>query len=450
MSNRRPERGTTYRRTVPGVVLLFALRVGLPVLASEAPADQVAKATRSAVRPLIQEVLDRNPDIAASKAAAEAAKEKAPQVKSLPDPMIGATLYALTPETRVGPTQGMVKFTQKVPWLSKLTLREKAALHAAEAAAAKVEAIRLKKITMLRTILYRLAFLDEQEEIVKEDREALVHYEALARARYAAGIGRDQAVVKIQAEITKDDELLLAIASKRISLLAKVNELRNRPAMTPVAVPPLPDYPSLSPDLASLRTEALRHRPEMRAAEAKIKMRKARVELAKKDYRPDFTLSLTYGAVLPRDDTMGRANPPDDNGQDVVGLSAGINLPIWKKKLDAALREAGSRETRAAEEKRSVASSIEAELDDLVQRLPLAYQQLDLFRKVLSVQAEQALNSAEAAYTAGTMGALDLLDAERILLKVRVATKQAKTDYATYLAKLEGAMGAPIRPETQE
>ena len=81
-------------------------------------------------------------------------------------------------------------------------------------------------------------------------------------------------------------------------------------------------------------------------------------------------------------------------------------------------------------------------------RLPRTWEQLRLFEDVLHVQAEQSLRSAEAGYTSGILNALDLLDAERLLLEVRTATERVRADYAIALARLEGAVGASVVPST--
>ena len=64
---------------------------------------------------------------------------------------------------------------------------------------------------------------------------------------------------------------------------------------------------------------------------------------------------------------------------------------------------------------------------------------------MLGIQADQSLRSAEAGYAAGTLNSLDLLDAERVLLEVRTATERTRADYAIALARLEGAVGEPLR-----
>jgi cobalt-zinc-cadmium efflux system outer membrane protein len=401
------------------------------------------------LRQLAAETLDRNPEVASLAAAASAAAEKAPQVKALPDPTAAVTAYLQTPETRVGPQQAMVSLSQRFPWFGKLRLREQAALYEVAAACAKVEAAKLRLVTEVRRLAYELAFQDAYEAVVHEDRATLAHFEEVARARYASGVGVEQGVIKIQAEITKDDARLLDIATRRATLRAQLNALRDRPDGTPVPSVALPAYPPLTLTLAALRESALTRRPEIAGADAAIAMSKTMVGVAHKEYSPDVTLGLVYGLVGKRTDAAGRAMPPPDNGHDVFGITAGVNVPVWREKRAAGVKEAAERELAAEQARRSVIAGIDQSLDDLSYRIPLTHQRLDLFAKVLSIQADQSLRSAEAGYAAGTLNALDLLDAERVLLDVHTATARARADYVIAVAQIEGAVGAPILPKAE-
>jgi outer membrane protein TolC len=136
--------------------------------------------------------------------------------------------------------------------------------------------------------------------------------------------------------------------------------------------------------------------------------------------------------------------PVEGNGDDILGISAGINLPVWRKKLAAGVEEAAQHRLGAEQQRRAVATDIEATLGDLYSRIPLIQQQVLLFDDILIIQAEQSLQSAEAAYTASTAGALDLLDAERVLLQVRIGAERVRADHAIAVAQLEGAVAAPL------
>jgi len=65
-------------------------------------------------------------------------------------------------------------------------------------------------------------------------------------------------------------------------------------------------------------------------------------------------------------------------------------------------------------------------------------------------QAEQSLKSAEAGYITGIGNFLDLLDAERVLLKIHFGYWKAYTDYLKRIADIERAVGlelAEVIPE---
>jgi outer membrane protein, heavy metal efflux system len=396
---------------------------------------------------LAAEVLARNPDLARARREAVAAALRAPQVSALPDPMATLTPFLASPETRVGPQLLAAGISQRVPWFGKLALREQAALYAAAAARAEAEGRAVALVTETRRLYYDLAFLAAQEAAVRADRTTLEHYEEVARARYSSGVGLEQAVVKLQAEITRDDNRLLDIAVRRAALLASLDALRDREqgsSLPAVALPREPPRPQLIFDV--LEELALATRPEVARARSRLAEMATMVELAKKDYFPDVTVGLNYTVVGRRDDAAGRAMPPEGNGDDVVGLLAGVNLPVWRRRLDAAVEEASERELAAQEGLRSVANEIARALGDLVHRIPLTAAQYELLDGVLTIQAEEALRSAETAYGAGALGALDLLDAERVLLEVRVAAARTLADLAIAVARLEGAVARPIAP----
>jgi outer membrane protein, heavy metal efflux system len=415
--------------------------------ARQGPADEIAAAAApETLHLLLGDVLQRNPELASLGAQARAAEEVAPQVRALPDPMAALTAYVLSPETRVGPQQAMLSLSQRFPWFGKLALADKAATFGAVAARARLEARRLELVTEARRLYFEVSFLDAYRDVTRLDRDTLAHYEELARARYASGVGIEQSVIKIQAEITKDDNRFLDIAKRRAALLASLDALRDMPPETPLPKAELPKATAV--DLASdaLRKEALARRPELVAAGAEIERASVLARLAHKAYDPDVTLGLTYALVTDRTDPAGRINPPPDNGQDVLGVSAAVNLPIWRAKLTAGIEEAVQKQLAAEESKRAVIDGIDAALGDLEQRISLTWQQIRLFEDVLVIQATEALGSAESAYAAGTVHALDLLDAERVLLEVRTATARARADYAIALAQLEGAVGGPLGP----
>ncbi len=426
---------------------LIALLATRPAAAEE-PASAAGRifgdVEEPGLRAVIEEVLERNPGVAVAAARARAALQKAPQVKALPDPVASLTAFLETPETRTGPQRLAVGLQQDLPGRGKRALKERAALAEAAALAAEVETKRLALVTEARRLYYELAFVERYGEITEAFRGHLIQHEEISRARYSTGVGLGQGVVKLQAEITRIDKELLDIEGRRVALAAQLNALRDREASAPLPAARLPRTAEVPIRSADLVETALLARPEVAAADARITRAETLIRLAEKGYRPDFRVGLTYTVVDERDDAPGRLMPPPGNGDDVFGLHGGITLPVWRKKLAAGVEEAVELESAARETKRHVFAGIEAAIGDLAQRVPLTWRQLRLVEDLLIVQAEESLESAQAGYIAGTLNALDLLDAEHVLFGARTAAARSRADYLVGLAQLEGALGGPL------
>ena len=80
------------------------------------------------MRRLADEILERNPAVAAASARARAAALEAPRVGALPDPVASLTAFIASPETRTGPQLASLGVSQGLPWFGTLALRQQAAL----------------------------------------------------------------------------------------------------------------------------------------------------------------------------------------------------------------------------------------------------------------------------------------------------------------------------------
>ncbi len=413
---------------------------------SVGPADRILSSLSDhQLQSLILETLERNPDVARGLARARAAERRAPQVRALPDPVVGVTAWLRSPETRTGPQVLTLNWTQGLPWLSRFDLEEQTAILEASALYQDAEAVRLELVTEVRRLYYELAFLMRRREITFDYLDHLLQHQEISQSRYATGIGASQDVIKIQAEITLAENLLLELDQRRVELESKINHLRDRPAPAVILPAVLPPGVEVVLDLTQARAAAQQSRPELAAMDAHIAVGERRIRLAEKGYRPDFKVGVTYTFVDRREDPAGIAIPPENNGRDILGVQGAMSVPIWRNKLKSGVEQATELELSAKEAKRGVAARIEAGISDLMQRIPLTWQQLRLLEDILVIQAEEAVQSAQAGYVAGTFNALDLLDAEHVLFDAETAISRAQADYAIRLAQLEGQIGEPLR-----
>ena len=391
---------------------------------------------------LVSAALDRNPRVRESFARYRAALQRIPQVSALPDPMLEVTQNFRSPETT------MVSLSQHFPWFGKLSDQGKVTAKEANSIREMYEAQKAEVVQRVKLAYYDLAFMDRAIQITEEDQALLEHYETLAQARYAQGMGLQQEVIKLQAEITRDRNRLEEFRRLRVDAESVLNRLVDRPTETPVPSVTLGTRPPVELDMEKLYAAGRNQRPEVRAALLLIERDEKQIQLSRRQYWPDFTLSL--GTVNMRgmsDPAAGMAASPE-NGRNAYRFTVGLNLPLSRRKYDAGVLQATEDFLATREAYRDTVNETERAIRSVEFRIRTVQEQLSLFEGTLLPQAEQSLRSAEAAYTTGQLGVLDLLDGERVLLDVRLGLAQLDSDYMKSLAEMERAIGAPF-PEVR-
>jgi cobalt-zinc-cadmium efflux system outer membrane protein len=431
------------------VSTVHALPSSEPLRSSDQPTTIVAAATQfyctdDQLHRLITEALVRNPQLRETEARWKASIEKIPQVKALPDPMMTITQFIESVETRVGPQHNILMLSQQFPWFGTLSLKGKIALQEALAQAEHYSAQQREIIRRIKNAYYDLYFTHMAVAITRDEIELLKHFETTAATRYATGRGIQQNVIKVQTEITKVQDRLLLLEKQRDTLSAMLNTLIDQAPEAESYKPADFSIPLPTLDLNQLYTRAHENRPELQATRYGIEKSELGVQLARKNFWPNFTLGFAFVNIGEREDLPGRTMPPPDNGQDAYSVSLGMNIPIWRSKLHAALSEAEHLRTAAQAQYDRLENETDFDIRDQYLRLLTTRDQLELYSTVLIPQAEQSLNSSEAAYTTGKLGFLDLLDSERTLLNVRMAFYRLKADYMKALSDLERTLGVPF------
>lgn len=437
----------------PGSGALFQAVLGAILILSGSTSSGAAESYSHygdlRLKSLIEQALDRSPLLQQSLAGYRASLQRLPQVGQLPDPVLAITQYARRPETRVGPQSTMVSVSQRFPWFGKLKAREAVSMQRSMVLREQHRARQAELVRKVKDAYYSLGYLDRVIEISREDESILEHYEGLAQSRYAQGAGSLQGVVKLQAQITRAQHRLQLLQSRRVDVEAELNGLLDRPADTPVGSVPLHSPPPHSFDVEKLLQMGRLGRPEVQAARHRIEAGKRRIELARKGYRPDVSLGASFVNVLGRSDPAGRLHPPDQNGKNIYGITLGINLPIRRRRHDAAVLEATEETISSRRAFHGLIRQMEVSIRALGFRIQTLREQIDLFERTLLPQAEQVLLSTEEAYATGRLGVLDLLDSERDLFQLRMGLAGLMSDTMKSLAELERAVGVTNREVNQ-
>lgn len=433
------------KKSASMIVIGFTIITAIPLRSQDAPSASEYSAGDPRLAIYLEQALSRNPGILQSFARYQAARARLPQVSSLPDPLLNVTNYLRSPETRVGAQTTMLSLSQKLPWFGKLSGREKIA--AKEAAVYRYihEAKRRDVVREVKLVYYDLGYIDRALDITREEISVLEHHETLARARYEQGVGLQQGVVKLQAEITRGQNRLEELGRQRVDLESVLNSLRDLPADSPVEKIRPPRRAEVRIDRDELYRIGRNHNPEIQAALLQIEKNEKRIHLARKDYWPDFTIGAGFTNVTGRSDPAGILNPPGQDGKNIYSLSVGINIPVRRRKYDAAVAEATEDTMASREGYRDAVNVMEASVRAIGFRMETLDRQIALVGNTLLPQAEHSLRSTEAAYGTGEVGVLELLDGQRTLLDVRLGLERYASDYAKSIADLERAIGVPFR-----
>ena len=179
--------------------------------------------------------------------------------------------------------------------------------------------------------------------------------------------------------------------------------------------------------------------PEMRALVHETAGAEHAVDLARKDFYPDFSLGVDY-----IDTGSARVSGIPDSGQDAVLVGISLNIPLHRGKYNAAERAARLRLRSAAQRRQDLGNTLAARAATVLYRLRDAERKIDLYRDALIPKANQSLAATETAYRGGTASFTDFVDAERVLLEFELSFERALADHGQQRAALEQLVGRAL------
>ena len=363
----------------------------------------------------------------------QAALEKLPQVRSLPDPKFNYKYYIEEVETRVGPQRQSFGISQTFPWFGKLKLRESAAGLAAMATQKRYEAAKLKLFYEVKNAWYEYYYLAKSIDITKENVQLISHLETISRNRYKTAAGTHPDVMRAQVELGKLQDRYQSLVDLKEPVAAGLNAAMNRSVDIEIPLPKKIEFDDIDGEIVA---KAVEQNPELKAMDFEVTENRHKIALAKKDYYPDFTFGVNF--IDTRDTLAGN---PNDNGKDPVVASVSVNLPIWRAKYDAGVRQARRRYFAAKHDRRQKANSLAAELKMSLYRFRDAKRKIALYKDALIPKATESLKVTESGFRAGRGTFTDIVDAQRSLLEFAHSYERALTDKHQALAKIEMLTG---------
>ncbi len=380
---------------------------------------------------LVVAVLARNPSIEAARWAWRAALARYPQETSLDDPMLEYSLAPASVGSSRVDTGQRVALSQALPFPGKLTLRGEIALAEAEAAASDHDAVRLRLATLASLLFDELYLIDRKLAVNDAHRALLAELREIAIARYEAGSGAQQDPLEAELE---EAELLhrdVTLRADRRIAQEQLNALLHRSPELPLPPPPAtlePRAPADEPRDALL-ARALAERPELRAAEARVRAREAAVALARREFLPDLRVMGAY-------DTF----EAESEMRPMLGLE--LNLPLRRARRAAALDEAEASLEEARSARAGLDDQVRFSVGRALERLAEAHHALAVFQDRMLPAARDRVDSARTSFETGQSDFSTVIDAERRLRDAELGHEEARVEVSRRHAELARALGA--------
>ena len=386
---------------------------------------------------VVRHALAANPTLKAAVAKWAATKERVPQAKAWDDPMVGVD-FERTGTTRLRAySDAEWMASQSLPITGKNLSRGRAAEAEARAAYEAVRRMRLEVTAKVKVAYYRLANAHALLVINRQNRELFERVLTIGNAKLSVGKSAQGDVLATETDIQRLDIERESLAQTHSDQQTALNVLMNRaPGMSLRAPVPLVFRP-MRADPAQLEAWLLAQRPEIAAAEQRLKAEEARLQLAHREWIPDPQVRV-------------EARQFRGSGDTFTEYDTGIFFSVpWvnPRKYSAGVREAQQMVEAMRREIEGERASALGMLRDQLRKIGTFRRQYELSRDKLLPLARKTTETLRINYGADTATFIEVLTVQRMLRDAEAASATQLTDYLAALAELEAIVGGDP-PET--
>ncbi len=392
----------------------------------------------TALAKLVKEAQRNNPQVVAARLAWQAASQVPSQVSTLPDPEVmvehtsAGTPIPFWDYNTVEMTYLGLGISQSLPYPGKLRLRGEVARTQADAVGNQLESVRRQVTQNVKSAYYRLSYIQRALEILARDESLIDQIEKIADARYRVGQGSQQDILKTQLEYTKLLRDATETRQQLASLEAALKTLLNRPPESPdiVAEPLTETTMPYGPE--QLLTLVRTGNPDVSAQQQMVRGKSLGVELARKDFYPDFNVKYMW-------EHTGTPFP------DRYSLSFGVSIPVYRsKRQNPELAQASAELNQSRREYEARVQQTYFEVKDQYLAADTSAKVLKLYREGLIPQATASFQAGLAAYQSGREDFQSLLDSFLDVLNLDMEYWRTLADHESALARLEQLTGVSL------
>lgn len=372
---------------------------------------------------------ENNPGLKAKYIEFEVALQQVPQVSALPDPTLSFGAFISPVETRVGPQRAKLSLTQMFPWFGTLEAKKDVAALRAEAKYQAFLDARNKLFYKVAAAYFPLYELNQLQKAEKENIELLQSYQNIAIAKFENGKGEMADVLRVDIMLQEATTNLEILGKKEKPLRTQFNQLLNREANTEITVPDSIDYKMSPEDFR--RDSLLANNPVLNSYNLKIEASEAAEQVARKKGFPNFGIGLDYAIVGKRADVSLA-----DNGKDILMPMVSVTIPVFRKKVEAAEKEAQLQQQNYALQKQEYSNTLIASYDNALFKMQQQQMLIEQYNKQWQT-SRQTLNLLFAAYSNSGKDFEEVLRIQQKILQYKKMIASAITQSRIYEAELD-------------
>jgi len=298
-----------------------------------------------------------------------------------------------------------------------------------------VETTRLDLVLQARAgyfnILGREKLLIVAEQQVKQFEAQL----AVTNAFFEVGIVPKNDVLQAEVQLANARQGLVSAANDVATAKASFNTLLRRGVNTPLEVVDILGYQPFPTGFESSLEEALRRRPEIKAAELTIDQAKEGVKIARSGFFPTISLAGNYSRTSEEATTYG------DIRTERWTIQALATFTLWDwGNTFFKVGENKVKVTQAEDSKIQLVEAIVLEVKNDYLNMQVAEKNISVAQKAIE-QAEENLRMNEERYKYQVATQTDVLNAVTLLTQARTNYYSALSAFNIAKAQLERSMG---------
>lgn len=403
---------------------------------SESPGMADHARIPTSLRELIQEAKQKNPQIAASFHAWQASRNVPKQVSALPETQLSVQQFSVgSPRPFAGYSNSDFAYigfgaSQDIPYPGKRQLRAQVAELEADSMEAQTDSVGRTVVGNLKMIYFRLAYIQQTLGVLQRSDALLNQVQEASEARYRVGQGNQQDVLKVQLQHTKILQEIAHHHQEEGLLEAQIKQVLGRPQESADIVAETITALALPYTAAELFQKAREQNPDVRSKKASVGQQETKVELAHKNFRPDFNVQYAYEHT-------------GSQTRDYYMATFGIRLPN-RSRQKAELAEAQENQERARQELDSESQRVLSEVQQQYVRAKTSEEQLKIYSDGLVPQSEATFQSALSAYQSNRQDFESLLSGFLDVLNLDLEYRYELVEHESALAELERLTGVDL------